>query len=173
LTWAGMGLSSAFLIHRLPQGAQDAAGHTIFVCAALAIGGAIIIKVLRLLERRGAILVSALLVALLVEIAGARILPALDPYLSARPHAQFLRNDRRPDRLFTYHLNRSWSYGLAFYLQRELPEWSPDDPQAALVLTNPKGLEEIRKLGRLGGELEESYQGIRYVPVLTTAPLPR
>jgi hypothetical protein len=98
------------------------------------------------------------------------MLPKLDPYISARPHAQLLLNDRRPERIFTYRLNRSWNYGLAFYFGRELPEWSPIDPQAALVLTNPKGLQEIRRLGRLGGELDESYQGILYVPVTTTVP---
>jgi len=173
LTWVAMGISSAILIHRLPPGAQDAAGRTIFACAALAIGGAIIIKTLRLLNRRGALLISALLVALIVEIAGARILPALDPYISARHHAQLLLNDRRPERIFAYRLNRSWNYGLAFYLHRELPQWSPNDPQAALVLTNPVGLDEIRKLGRLGGELDESHQGILYVPVLPSSLLSR
>jgi 4-amino-4-deoxy-L-arabinose transferase-like glycosyltransferase len=173
LTWAVMGLSAGFLIHRLPPGAQDATFRTIFICAVLAAGGSLAILALGVLRRRGGLLISALLVASLVEIAGARILPALDPYISARLHAQLLRNDRRPERIFTFHLNRSWTYGLAFYLYRELPEWSPRDPQAALVLTNQKGLEEIRKLGRLGGELEESYQGILYVPVLTSAPLSR
>jgi 4-amino-4-deoxy-L-arabinose transferase-like glycosyltransferase len=170
LTWAATGFSPRFLNHRLPPGAQDAVGQTILLCAALAVASALIIKALRLLDRRGALLLSALLVAVLVEIAGARILPELDPYISARPHAQLLLNDRRPERIFTYRLNRSWNYGLAFYLGRELPEWSPKDPQAALVLTNPKGLQEIRKLGRLGGELDESYQGILYVPVTTTVP---
>jgi 4-amino-4-deoxy-L-arabinose transferase-like glycosyltransferase len=173
LTWAAMGLSAAILIHRLPPGAKDAAGRTIFICAALAIGGGIAIVVLGFFSRRGAVLISALLVALLVELAGARILPALDPYISARYHAQVLRNDRRPERIFIFRLNRSWSYGLAFYLDRELPEWSPRDPQAALVLTNPKGLEEIRKLGRLGGELDASYQGILYVPVLPSSRVSR
>jgi 4-amino-4-deoxy-L-arabinose transferase-like glycosyltransferase len=173
LTWVAMGLSAGLLIRRLPPGAQDAGGRAIFFCAALAIGGGIAIMALGLLHRRGAVLISALLVALLVEIAGARILPALDPYISARYHAQVLHNDRRPERIFIFRLNRSWSYGLAFYLDRELPEWSPQDPQAALVLTNPKGLEEIRKLGRLGGELDESYQGILYVPVLPSSPLSR
>lgn len=173
LTWAAMGLSAGFLIHRLPPGAQDAAGHTIITCAALAIGGAIIIQALGLFHRRGALLISALMMALLVEIAGARILPELDPFISARPHAQLLRNDRRPERIFIFRLNRSWSYGLAFYLDRELPEWSARDSQAALVLTSPGGLEEIRKLGRLGGELDESYRGILYVPIRTTAPLSR
>jgi 4-amino-4-deoxy-L-arabinose transferase-like glycosyltransferase len=173
LTWAAMALSVGLWIRRLPPGAFEAVGRVVFICAALAIAGCFVILALAILRRRGAILTSAILVALLVEIAGARILPALDPYISARPHAQLLLNDRRPERIFTYHLNRSWSYGLAFYLHRELPQWSPNDPQAALVLTNPKGLEEIRKLGRLGGELDESYQGILYVPVLPSSPLSR
>src|ERR1700731_3809948 len=168
-----MGLSARLLVHRLPPGAEDAAGQLIFTCAALAIGGAVILKALRLFDWRGALLISALLVAVLVEIAGARLLPAIDPFISARPHAQLLQNDRRPDRIFTYRLNRSWSYGLAFYLNRELPEWSPQDPQPALILTNPKGLEEIRKLGRLGGEFDETYRGILYVPVLPSSANPR
>jgi 4-amino-4-deoxy-L-arabinose transferase-like glycosyltransferase len=173
LTWAAMGLSAGLGIRRLPPGAFGAVGHAIFTCAAVAISGSLIVLVLMFLRRRGAILISAILVALLVEIAGARILPALDPYNSARPHAKLLLNDRRPDRIFTYQLNRSWNYGLAFYLHGELPQWSPNDPQAALVLTNPKGLEEIRKLSRLGGELDEYYQGILYVPVLPSSPLSR
>jgi 4-amino-4-deoxy-L-arabinose transferase-like glycosyltransferase len=173
LTWASMGLSSAFLIHRLPPGARDTLGRSILICAAVAIAGGLVILALAFFRRRGALLISAILVALLVEIAGTHILPALDPYISARYHAQVLRDDRRPDRIFIFGLNRSWTYGLAFYLHRVLPEWSPNDPQAALVLTNPKGLEEIRRLGRLGGELDESYQGILYVPVLPSSLLSR
>jgi hypothetical protein len=66
-------------------------------------------------------------------------------------------------------LSRSWSYGFAFYFRRELPEWSPEDPEAALVLTTPKGLEEIVKAGRFQGELSETEKGILYVPI---GPLP-
>jgi 4-amino-4-deoxy-L-arabinose transferase-like glycosyltransferase len=173
LTWVVLGLSAAFLIRRLPQGAQDATFRTISLCAGLAVAGGIGIGAFGFLHRRGTLLISTILVALLVEIAGARILPAIDPFLSARPHAQLLQNDRRPDRIFSYRLNRSWNYGLAFYLHRELPEWSPQDLQPALVLTNPRGLEEIRTLGRLGGEYDEFYRGIVYVPVLPSSPISR
>ena len=169
-TWLAAGLSAAYWMRRMPAGARDAAGGTIYFCAALAVGGGILLGALALFRMRHALIVSAVLVVLLVEIAGARILPNLDPYLSARPHASLLRQDRRPDRLFTFHLQRSWVWGLAFYLERELPEWSPEDREAALVLTNPKGLEELRRLGRFRGELEEDYKGILYVPVL---PAPR
>jgi 4-amino-4-deoxy-L-arabinose transferase-like glycosyltransferase len=170
LTWVAMGVSAAVLIHRVPPGARPTIGLTIYICAVLAIAGGIAIAALRLRRSGGAILISALLVAILVELAGARILPALDPYISARPHAEMLRNDRRPDRVFMFGLRRSWSYGLAFYLEREIPEWSPTGPLAALVLTTPKGFKEIQKLGRVGGTLDETYQGILYVPVLPRAP---
>ncbi len=104
-----------------------------------------------------------------VEIVSLAELPTFDAFYSARPHAEFMRNDQRPDRIFTYQLSRSWTYGLAFYFRRELPEWSPDDPTPALVLTTPKGLEQIRRLGRFSGDLEETQAGLVYVPV---GPIP-
>jgi 4-amino-4-deoxy-L-arabinose transferase-like glycosyltransferase len=107
----------------------------------------------------------ALWVALSVEASSLRLLPFLDYFYSARPHAEFMRNDRRPDRIFTYQLRRNWNYGLAFYFRRELPEWSPSDPQPALVLTTPEGAKQIGRLGRIGGLLDEHYAGILYVPV--------
>jgi len=119
---------------------------------------------------RVAVGVCSLLVVAATVTADLRILPALDPYLSARPHADFLRHDLRPDRMFTFQLNRSWNYGLAFYFRRELPEWSPGDPEAAFVLTTRKGLAEIVKAGRFQGDLNETEEGILYVPI---GPLPR
>jgi 4-amino-4-deoxy-L-arabinose transferase-like glycosyltransferase len=111
------------------------------------------------------IAVCVLSVAVLVEIASLTVLPKLDPFLSARSHAQFMRNDQHPDRIFTYQLRRGWNYGLSFYFHREIPEWSPADREAALVLTTPEGFAEIQKLGRFRGELDEPYVGILYVPV--------
>lgn len=107
----------------------------------------------------------ALFMAANVEIASLGELPALDSFYSARPYAEFMRNDQRPDRIFTYRLSRSWTWGLAFYFRRELPEWSADDPSPALVLTTPDGLERIRKLGRFSGDLEERQPGLMYVPI--------
>ena len=83
------------------------------------------------------------------------ILPALDPAVSARSYAELLRNDLHPDRLFAFQLKRSWNYGLAFYFHRELPEWSPEDPKAALVLTDRAGFGKVEKAGRFQGELEQ------------------
>jgi 4-amino-4-deoxy-L-arabinose transferase-like glycosyltransferase len=111
------------------------------------------------------VLLSALCAGLSIEIVSFEVLPAIDASYSARPHAAFMRNDQRPDRIFTYELRRDWNFGLAFYFHRELPEWSPADPQAAFVLTTPAGLKQIRSFGRVQGALDESYNGILYVPV--------
>ncbi len=111
------------------------------------------------------IALSALFVALSVETANLALLPTLDPLYSARSNAAFMHNDLHPDRIFTYHLSRGWVWGLAFYFHSELPEWSPGDPNAALVLTTPAGLAEIRKLGRFQGSLDEPYVGVLYVPI--------
>ena len=119
-----------------------------------------------------AILLCAVLVAVAVEIANLKILPSLDPALSARPHAEFMRNDQHPDRIFTYELRRDWDYGLTFYFRRELAEWTPSDPGPALVLTTAKGLDEIKKLGRVSGDVEQERLGLVYVPIMP-APVSR
>jgi 4-amino-4-deoxy-L-arabinose transferase-like glycosyltransferase len=144
-----------------------------FAEAALVITVLLVLIILMAGSRRNLRLVvgiCSLLVVAATVMADLRILPALDPYLSARPHAVFLRHDLRPDRIFAFQLNRSWNYGLAFYFRRELPEWSPGDPEAALVLTTRKGLAEIVKAGRFQGDLNETEEGILYVPI---GPLPR
>jgi 4-amino-4-deoxy-L-arabinose transferase-like glycosyltransferase len=144
-----------------------------FAEAALLITVLLVLIILKAGSRQNlrlAVGICSLLVVAATVTADLRILPALDPYVSARPHAVFLRHDLRPDRIFTFQLNRSWDFGLAFYFRRELPEWSPGDPEAAFVLTTRKGLAEIVKAGRLQGDLNETEEGILYVPI---GPLPR
>ena len=134
----------------------------------LATGAAII--ALEIFRRRGGIVLSLLTVTVLVEFAGLRISPALDPYLSARTYGELLQQDRRPDRIFTYRVPRSWNFGLSFYLHREIREWTPEDPEAALVLTSRPGEAEIEKLGRFRGPIEDANSGNFLLPVL---PSPR
>ena len=169
VTWIALALSAAHWVNRLPAAARDVTGKMISHISIIVIIGGVVIAALGLLHNRGALLLSFFLVALCVEVAGARILPALDPFISARFHGDLLRNHRHPDRVFTFQLTRSWQYGLNFYLGREVAEWSPADKEAALVLTTPQGLEEIRKTGRVQGALDEPYEGILYVPVLPGA----
>jgi len=147
----------------IPSLAKAALGIAIVVAAGILYAG--INKNLRLV-----VVLSSLFAVATLEAVSNVVLPALDPYISARPHAAFFQNDLHPDRIFTYQLRRSWNYGLAFYFHRELPEWSPQDPDAALVLTSREGFEKIVKAGRFQGTLERPAQGIIYVPV---QPAPR
>jgi len=170
LTWVALGLTAAHWTSRLHLTPGDAIRGAVMITVSIAIIGGIAVAVLGLLRRRSFLLVSLVLTILTLETANLSILPSLDPYISARSHAHFMRNDRHPDRILTYHLERSWNYGLAFYMGRELPEWSPADPEPALVLTNPQGLREMIRLSRFRGSLDEPYRGILYVPAF---PAPR
>ena len=170
VTWIILGVAPLFWIRRLPQAARNASSHTIVAAAFIAIAGGLAVAILALMRKNAFVLASILLAVALTEIAGSQILPALDPLLSARPHAELLRRDLHPDRIFTLDLPRSWDYGLAFYLGREVPEWSPDNPDAVLVLTTPAGLTKMQKLGRFRGQLDEEYEGILFVPAF---PAPR
>jgi hypothetical protein len=120
-----------------------------------------------LANRKGylAVPLCLLCVAAGVELLNVAVLPALDSSYSGRHYEEFLRRDLRPERIFTYVLPRSWTYGLAFYFARELPEWSPADPEPALALTTEAGFEEIRRLHRFHGELDEAATGVRLVPI--------
>jgi 4-amino-4-deoxy-L-arabinose transferase-like glycosyltransferase len=170
ITWIALALSAAHWVNRLPAGVRDVSGKMIsHISIMVIVGGIVIVALSLLLRNRGALMLSFFLVAFCVEIAGARILPALDPFISARFHGDLLRNHRYPDRVFTFQLTRSWQYGLNFYLGRDVAEWLPADKEAALVLTTPQGLDEIRKTGRVQGVLDEPYEGILYVPVLPAA----
>jgi 4-amino-4-deoxy-L-arabinose transferase-like glycosyltransferase len=169
-TWLVLGVAAAILARRLPAAQRNAAGNSILLAALIASAGAMAVCFLAFRGRKSFVGLSLLLACALVATANVGILPKLDPFLSARWHAQLLRNDRHPDRIFAYHLPRSWTYGLAFYLGRELPEWSASDRNPALVLTTPAGLQEIRQLHRFYGELDETAQGILYVPI---GPAPR
>ena len=172
LVWLVLAATFLHATHKLPfteMGpaigfvAEAVLGIAIAVTAGILFAGA------RKNLRMVVLLCGACVIAML-EIANSVVLPALDPYISARPHAAFFQNDLHPDRIFTYQLRRSWNYGLAFYFNRELPEWSPQDPDAALVLTSREGLEKIVQAGRFRSVEEPPAQGIIYVPV---APAPR
>jgi 4-amino-4-deoxy-L-arabinose transferase-like glycosyltransferase len=165
LTWIGLAAAGLTWLRRLPEGSTLRIRPEMMAFAVIAVAGGIGIIFLGYQRQRAAIWISLALVSLLVEAGGIAILPKLDPYYSARLPGSLLRGDLRPDRLFFYDLPRAWQYGLAFYFGRELQEWSPADPQAAFVLTTPRGFEEMRKRGYYRGALDEVYQGIVFVPI--------
>jgi 4-amino-4-deoxy-L-arabinose transferase-like glycosyltransferase len=108
------------------------------------------------------ILTSAWAVAIAVELAGFALLPAIDPSVSARDRATMISGQPGTN-FYTFHLQRSWNYGLAFYAGRPLEEWSPENSGAATLLTTSPGLIELKKLGRFTGSVNPQERGIRYV----------
>jgi 4-amino-4-deoxy-L-arabinose transferase-like glycosyltransferase len=172
ITWIGLAISAWAWARKVPWNAllTDYSPHALAICAWVSIGSAIVFALVLaffgLGKRIGmAMGLCALAVVLVLEIANLEILPAVDPLYSARYHAQFMSHDLHPDRIFTFDLARAWNYGLAFYFQRQLPEWQTADPGPALVLTNSSGLKRITQLGRFHGALDEPDKGILYVPV--------
>lgn len=178
-TCVGVGVAGRLFLRRFDWSAipTDDGARTLHMLSYLVIGCAILTAVVLVAAgiRKNLALAAgacALWIALSVEVASWGALPLVDYFYSARPHAEFMRNDRHPDRIFAYRLSRSWMYGLAFYFRRQLPEWSPLDPQPALVLTTAEGAKKIQSLGRVGGSLDEKQAGILYVPV-GAAPVSR
>jgi len=175
-TWLVVGIAAEFAAPRqlifVPVFGSVAVSPGLFsATVSLAVATLLLVAAFRA-KPENVLLLAVASLAACVEIASLRLLPAVDPAVSARAHSEFMRNDQHPDRIFTYQLRRNWIYGLNFYFRRELPEWSPGDPRPALVLTTPAGLEQIRKLGRVNGEIEQTQPGLVYVPI-TPAPLSR
>ncbi|HKV06444.1 MAG TPA: phospholipid carrier-dependent glycosyltransferase [Candidatus Acidoferrales bacterium] len=172
VTWALIAGAGLFAIRRLfggHEGANDVSSHFAVMPVSTLAGAAMAVLIMAAAAFYNrltiAISVCALCLAANVEIANLRLLPILDSFFSARPHAELMRNDLHPERIFTYRLRREWNYGLAFYFRRELPEWSANDPRPALVLTTPDGLAQIKLLGRFRGTLDETQTGLVYVPI--------
>jgi 4-amino-4-deoxy-L-arabinose transferase-like glycosyltransferase len=110
------------------------------------------------------VLASAFAAAIAVEMAGSWLLPNLDSSVSARELAALMGESPQSD-FYTYHLERSWNYGLAFYAGREIKEWSPQNSDAARLLTSAQALNELQKLGRFSGFVNPAERGIRYVRI--------
>jgi len=75
---------------------------------------------------RAAVVLVVLLMTSTVEIAYFKILSRLDRQISSRSLASELLNaSPSSGDVATYDIPRAWHYGLNFYLQRDLPEWTP------------------------------------------------
>jgi 4-amino-4-deoxy-L-arabinose transferase-like glycosyltransferase len=168
VTWVIAGIAALYGTHRIAIAVPDARpAHITAVAAGTAAALAGVFMTSFLAERKKHLVLPLCLVCVAggVELLNIVVLPALDPVYSARPYAELLRRDLRPERIFTYDLPRSWTYGLAFYFGRELPEWSPADPEPALTLTTPAGFTQIKMLRRFHGEMDDAAGGIRLVPI--------
>jgi 4-amino-4-deoxy-L-arabinose transferase-like glycosyltransferase len=171
VTWVGVIALLFHVMRRIPgfplrQDGLSLLANAIILSVAL-LAMAIIFAGFR--EKIGlTIALCAFAVLLSVELAGLQILPGLGRFLSNRAAVEWL--DRQPSEpTFTFHLKPSWNYGFAFYLGREIPEWTPDESGAAAILTSPQEVEDIKNFRRIRGQVEEVQPGIflvRVEPVL-------
>jgi 4-amino-4-deoxy-L-arabinose transferase-like glycosyltransferase len=104
------------------------------VCAALAFTGRL----------RHAFTMAGVVMAVLLVGVNTGIIPKVDPFLSARVAARATP----PEALDGAHLaildlNRSWEYGLDFYLDRALTEWTPAMPAPGWVWTSEPGATKL------------------------------
>jgi 4-amino-4-deoxy-L-arabinose transferase-like glycosyltransferase len=162
-TWVALALSAGYWLKRLPAEFVATNFYRIIYCICLTVAVGSLIAILGLTNRGwGALALSAALMAALVVQVNRQFLPQLDPYLSARRAARFfplaLRNetsDVAVEGPVTYGLDRSFQYGLGFYLEQSLPVWTPSAVRRSApiplgqryVYTSTQGLAQLEKLG--------------------------
>jgi 4-amino-4-deoxy-L-arabinose transferase-like glycosyltransferase len=150
ITWMALALSLSFCFKKLPPPSNTLVSPSASEWGDAMAIVALVLVTLALLRRSHAVLaLSSLLVVVLIETANLHFLPQLDPYISARHAAAALAkpSDRTYD-VAVLQLHRAWHYGLNFYMDRELPEWTPAASKPTLVYTNGAGLKVLEGSGR-------------------------
>jgi 4-amino-4-deoxy-L-arabinose transferase-like glycosyltransferase len=100
----------------------------------LAIVGGGVIGLLVALRKVRFALLALVLTTLLLVLEINRLLPDIDPGISARDSVRMAKSawpDFSPQRSATWQLNRGFVYQLNFYLHADLPEWNPGDSETA------------------------------------------
>src|SRR5260370_7811440 len=88
---------------------------------------------------------GAICLVMLVEAIDTLALPSLDALISPRRVAQIVHEyPQSSGALVTFRLNRGWRYGLNFYLDREIAEWTGEPNQPAIAILSPRVLPQLR-----------------------------
>ena len=100
------------------------------------IGGAIVVVFALKRKWNCAVCGVAITTAILVLIANQMLLPSLDAAISARPVATVLSRqyDVKPEEIAIYQLPRAYQYGMDYYFAKDLPEWTPGNTTASILL---------------------------------------
>jgi 4-amino-4-deoxy-L-arabinose transferase-like glycosyltransferase len=91
-----------------------------------------------------AIGVAACTIVILLLIAECRVMPALDSIVSTRPAAASVIRSYapKPGEVAVFHLPRAYEYGLDYYFQKDLAEWTPEN-KASFLFTSREGLPRV------------------------------
>jgi 4-amino-4-deoxy-L-arabinose transferase-like glycosyltransferase len=88
-----------------------------------------------------AIFVTASTTSLLVLLANRLILPGVDTLVSPRPAAMWaMGHSVRADEVAVYGLPRAYGYGLNYYFNATLPEWTPENTHAKILFCGKEAL---------------------------------
>jgi 4-amino-4-deoxy-L-arabinose transferase-like glycosyltransferase len=118
-----------------------------------AVGGLIVIGAALVRQTRAGLSFSVMLMLFLLNLVYVS-LSKLDSQLSARSCARQIGVERTAN-TYAFKLQRSWQYQLNFYLHREIVEWSPNVAGEAVVVTNRKNLEELKKSAQIVAVIAE------------------
>jgi 4-amino-4-deoxy-L-arabinose transferase-like glycosyltransferase len=102
----------------------------------LAIGAAGLGIVLLAIRRHSwlALGLTSTVMAILAIGVNGRIVPAIDPHLSSRAAAEAARHAAGNGSIFEFGLQRNTKFGLDYYLQRHVTEWSPEAGEGVVVV---------------------------------------
>jgi 4-amino-4-deoxy-L-arabinose transferase-like glycosyltransferase len=86
-------------------------------------------------KRSEAIFIAAGAIALLILFANRLILPIADTIISSRPAVFWMLqvHSVRAEDVAVYHLPRAYGYGLDYYFNMPLPDWTPENSSAKIV----------------------------------------
>ena len=108
-----------------------------------------------------ALLLITIVVTSTVEFANFALLPGLDNQISSRALAERLfRKGVSGDNIAIYELPRSWKYGLDYYMNRDLPEWVPNQSEPEWILGGAQT--ELLTSARYKIVSSESLRGIPF-----------
>jgi 4-amino-4-deoxy-L-arabinose transferase-like glycosyltransferase len=156
LALTALGAAALFVLHFFPQrlspavlAAGGAARSGLALAAEVLVFGGLFAAARSDSGRmtRGATIIATVF-AIASGVALLRLLRPLDAQISPRA-AAVLAGSLVGDRgeLAAYQLKRGWQYGLEFYLQRSLAEWSPGGPAPSWVVTSDAGFAELERRG--------------------------
>ena len=125
-------------------------GIQIELGAALA-GGVLVGTIALRRKLQGAICGAALVTAALLLLANHFLMPKVDELVSMRPVALGMERGylTQPEKVAVFQLPRSAEYGLDYYFQKALPEWTPENAQAKLLFCSKQGLEQLSRFPQL------------------------
>ena len=107
--------------------------------------GALIVVLALRHKWNGAIGVATCTTVILILIANRMVMPVLDSIVSARPAATSVIRSYapKPDEVAVSHLPHAYWYGLNYYFQKDLAEWTPREEGTSFLFTSREGLPQV------------------------------